>query len=205
MSCELIGWCALSSSAQAAWVQAIGSILAVGAAILVAWFQAKDAREQATADRQRQATIVATSLALAFEGLKLEAEMRLSHLLPLTPVISGYDATANVQRDKLFEALQLDTSSLAAAEQQALLFDESVGKVVVMAAVTAKNFNRKLRGRLLQSSSKAWHPQELRDFHDDLIASLRRVIRTSEQVVPILNLLHGMTRPSDAESQGNPA
>ncbi|WP_401728068.1 hypothetical protein [Stenotrophomonas muris] len=35
MDCEFIGWCALSASEQAAWIQAVGSILAISAAVWV--------------------------------------------------------------------------------------------------------------------------------------------------------------------------
>lgn len=33
MACELIGWCSLDTSAQAAWVQAVGSLIAIAVAI----------------------------------------------------------------------------------------------------------------------------------------------------------------------------
>lgn len=33
MTCEWIGWCALQPEAQAAWVQAVGSVLALGVAV----------------------------------------------------------------------------------------------------------------------------------------------------------------------------
>ncbi len=42
MDCELIGWCALTASEQAAWVQAVGSIAAILVAVYVPWKQRKD-------------------------------------------------------------------------------------------------------------------------------------------------------------------
>lgn len=46
MDCEWLGWCALKPEAQAAWVQAIGSIAAIFVAVGVAWWQAKQSRSQ---------------------------------------------------------------------------------------------------------------------------------------------------------------
>src|SRR5262249_28149419 len=45
----------LSSSAAAAWVQAIGALLALGAAVLVPYLSAKVAQQQAHAEKVRRA------------------------------------------------------------------------------------------------------------------------------------------------------
>ena len=43
MDCEWIGWCALGQSAQAAWAQAIFSVVGIGVAILVPYLQHRNA------------------------------------------------------------------------------------------------------------------------------------------------------------------
>lgn len=49
MGCEFVGWCALEPNAQAAWLQAIGSLLAVTAAVIVPlmidWGRTKSRKE----------------------------------------------------------------------------------------------------------------------------------------------------------------
>lgn len=52
MNCDWIGWCALSPSEQASWVQAVGSVLAILAAIGIAAYERSVARSEA-AERRR--------------------------------------------------------------------------------------------------------------------------------------------------------
>lgn len=59
MHCHYVGFCALSAEAQAAWIQAIGSIAALFIAIGIAWVQSQHARtllerQRAAEDRQRR-------------------------------------------------------------------------------------------------------------------------------------------------------
>lgn len=44
MDCEWIGWCVMKPEVQAAWVQAVGSVLAIIAAIIIAWWQHRSSR-----------------------------------------------------------------------------------------------------------------------------------------------------------------
>ncbi|WP_241846811.1 hypothetical protein [Xanthomonas oryzae] len=52
MNCEWIGWCALSASEQAAWVQAVGSVAAILAVIGIAAYERHVAKLEA-AERTR--------------------------------------------------------------------------------------------------------------------------------------------------------
>lgn len=70
MECEWIGWCSLTISEQAAWVQAIGSLLAIGIAIYVPWRQ----RSHTIADEKRRdqerAKLAATALYPAIDQFR---------------------------------------------------------------------------------------------------------------------------------------
>ncbi len=44
MDCGWIGWCVMKPEVQAAWVQAVGSVLAIIAAIVIAWWQQRASR-----------------------------------------------------------------------------------------------------------------------------------------------------------------
>ncbi|MCI1149002.1 hypothetical protein [Stenotrophomonas maltophilia] len=62
MDCNWIGWCGLTASEQAAWVQAVGSIAAIATAIWVpAWQRRRDRQAKAT-DQALQAKVVAGAL-----------------------------------------------------------------------------------------------------------------------------------------------
>lgn len=66
MACEWIGFCSLSNSEQAAWVQAVGSVFAVFVAIMVVFFQHRTAlriREEDAEDRRQRDLVVKMSLA----------------------------------------------------------------------------------------------------------------------------------------------
>jgi len=52
MDCEWMGWCSLSASEQAAWVQAVGSVTAILAAIGIAAYERHVAKVEA-AERRR--------------------------------------------------------------------------------------------------------------------------------------------------------
>ena len=60
MDCSFIGWCELRQEAQAAWIQAAASILALAIAIGVPWYQSNAASTQ----RRRDDAAKARSLAL---------------------------------------------------------------------------------------------------------------------------------------------
>jgi len=65
MACEWIGWCALDAAAQAAWLQALGSLAAIGVAIYV---PGKQRRREITA---AHAATMARARALALVYLPL--------------------------------------------------------------------------------------------------------------------------------------
>lgn len=65
MDCQWIGWCAMRPEVQAAWVQAIGSILAIGVAIAVpAWqlsHQRKDQKDASVRHARSLASVLLVS------------------------------------------------------------------------------------------------------------------------------------------------
>lgn len=64
MVCAFVGWCALSAIEQAAWLQAIGSLIGIGVAIAVPWWMQHLANERAKAVSNRRAM----ALGLAVRG-----------------------------------------------------------------------------------------------------------------------------------------
>lgn len=74
MDCELIGWCSLKPEVQAAWVQAVGSIVAILVAIAVpAWQRAEQRADARYADALR-ARSVAAVIFRAVKDLRDEIE-----------------------------------------------------------------------------------------------------------------------------------
>lgn len=62
MDCVWIGWCGLEQSAQAAWAQAVFSVVGIGVAILVPYFQHKNAAKLRALDAQALAVSRAAAL-----------------------------------------------------------------------------------------------------------------------------------------------
>jgi len=62
MDCEWIGWCALEQSAQAAWAQAIFSVIGIGVAILVPFLQHRNAAKVRAIDSKQLAISRASGL-----------------------------------------------------------------------------------------------------------------------------------------------
>ena len=78
MQCQLISFCALDPSAQAAWVQAIGSVLAIFVAVYVGWHSAKSSRDLVASERDRQSTILASTLSMRIHSLGIECTKKVA-------------------------------------------------------------------------------------------------------------------------------
>ncbi|TGR55684.1 hypothetical protein EN794_004575 [Mesorhizobium sp. M00.F.Ca.ET.151.01.1.1] len=81
MDCSWIGWCALTASEQAAWVQAVGSVLAIGVAIAVPLVIARRDRKRRDAEAASRARTYALHLMPLVE--LLYSKLRSAHLLVL--------------------------------------------------------------------------------------------------------------------------
>ena len=202
-------WLRLTSAEQASWIQAFGTIAALAVAIGLGRMQARGARtlfeaerDRVEAERRRQATITAAALALAFEAAKLEAEQRLGILRPLVAAIPDDDRELGpVQSENLLGHLQLESAAfLAAAEQQALLFDENVGKLIVIGARAPRNFNRLLKSALLPHRG-SWRASDMRELQVRLIKSLDLVSKVSGHAIAALIPLHGIKHGDLAQTE----
>lgn len=202
MTCDLIGWCALPPEAQAAWAQAIGTVLAIGAAVWIGRDQVASSKALIADERRRQATIAATGLSLAFEAVKFEAEFRLALLEPAHARLPDDDEQllGEVQSERLLASLELESAHrLGAVDQQALLFEQQVGQMVVMAAGSATSFNRNIK-RALLAPRDAWRVRDMRALHTRMIESLRRVGRLAGNAVDVLRPVHGIVAPDPPET-----
>lgn len=55
VDCEWIGWCVMKPEIQAAWVQAVGSVVAIAVAVAVPYFQRRGEKKRAKAVEQSEA------------------------------------------------------------------------------------------------------------------------------------------------------
>jgi hypothetical protein len=80
MECEVIGWCALKPEVQAAWVQAVGSVVAIIAALAVPNFP----RRTEVSDRKAEAALVARSFGTVLHrefvrfGRRIDRDLRVA-------------------------------------------------------------------------------------------------------------------------------
>ena len=79
MDCNWIGWCGLTPSEQAAWVQAVGSVLAIGVAIAIPLVIARRDRKRREAEAASRARTYALHLMPLVE--RLYSKLRSAHLL----------------------------------------------------------------------------------------------------------------------------
>ncbi|WP_313217988.1 hypothetical protein [Stenotrophomonas sp.] len=79
MNCELIGWCSLTPEVQAAWVQAVGSVIAIAVAVAVPLSIAqRDRRRRALDDASRARTY---ALHLMPQADRLHSKLRSAQTL----------------------------------------------------------------------------------------------------------------------------
>jgi len=62
MDCELVGWCALKPEVQAAWFQAVASVVAIVLALLVPALQSRSTKKQKTADDHANSVAAAAQM-----------------------------------------------------------------------------------------------------------------------------------------------
>lgn len=134
--------CEIDWTAAAAWVQAIGSIAAIVAAIWIGHRSDKRARALVEDERKRQATVAASFLAYGLERLKIKVENAQSEVMRRRDSLQGGRPSAPLhwllKTDDLVIFLPPDLERL---RELALMIEVDVGVLVSAAFEEAERFN----------------------------------------------------------------
>jgi hypothetical protein len=142
MTCQLqwVGiiqwWCQLDQSSQAAWVQAIGSILAIVVAIIIPQWQRRTEKVEAAAHSRKVVMSAAANLDIA---LGYEAE-----IFDFVPRSEG-DVSHNFTLDQAREFMKLrpqTRDALQDAIDKSHYFDERLCESIVRLGIKAATYER---------------------------------------------------------------
>lgn len=89
MDCELIGWCALRPEVQAAWVQAVFSVIGIFIAVLVPWLQHRKASQIRASEASVKAVARAAVLLKGTKELCARIERSRAYFDANRPVAGG--------------------------------------------------------------------------------------------------------------------
>lgn len=131
--------CTIDWTATAAWVQAIGSIFAIIAAIWIGYNSDRRARDLVIEERERQARIGASAVAAKIGNVALETSAKIRHLLRLRDDAAPGPVEIKYQ-DSFRRLFQIETR-VEAVRAQVLLFDSDSGVLAGTVLDTVEGHN----------------------------------------------------------------
>lgn len=158
MSCSFVGWCALDGEAQAAWTQAVLSVLAIVVAVLIPLRQHKS--DRAERGRDRLARQKAMALAVLPALTRIEREIRGFYDY-------AFDSTTHYLESKGFEDLTEVPAALKTFIPTLHELGDACDKVTEVVAALTKAHDTLLEWR--ESVYATGHPHDLEDrVHENL-------------------------------------
>ena len=153
--------CEIDWTAVAAWVQAIGSVAAIVAAIWIGERSSKQSRDLVERERRRQADIVASTVSMRFHIAGVELQKTSDHALAIaTHVKSGQPAALTKEAlSKLFVLEQPRT--LSEMRSNVTLFDRDTGIIVNTALDVLEGYNPTISSAIAMYEFKGSQPKDL--------------------------------------------
>lgn len=198
MDCTAISFCSLDPNAQAAWVQAIGSILAIIAAIVIGERSSRQARKLVVDERERQSTIIAASLGMRVHMLSVECSKKAEHAQQLHDDLQS-GRIKEISIEQLHGMLLLQQHvSVVELQNQTLHLDKDNGILSNLLIDSASSYNP-TTSVMLTSAFVRDNPQQrvlaaILEAKNRLLALLEICERTEES----LETTHKLNTAGDA-------
>jgi hypothetical protein len=161
--------CVVNWSAVAAWVQAIGSVLAIIFAIRVGKESDRRARELVDSERKRQSRIVAAVFALQFQRLAHEISVKMDVLSEFDEALSRGETPLEIQEFFAFRY----SAPLLEHRSEALLLDQDSGIAVAGVLDLISAFSTKVH-----ISLNTWRATTDGEVRSDCYKGLKKNITT---------------------------
>lgn len=146
--------CVIDWSAVAAWVQAIGSIVAIWGAFAIGERANKRAEAMAEQTRKRQAAIVATAAISTIKRIEMRAEVGARSIRKRAGEITNTGNIVFSDAVGMTQAVEI-TEDLSALLPSALVFDETAGRSLILVESVVAMTNETLRRKGKQMNGKA--------------------------------------------------
>jgi hypothetical protein len=183
-----ISVCEIDWSQAPAWVQAIGSVLAIIIAVVISERTSKQARDLVVSERKRQADITASSLAMKLHLLNVEIEKRISFVSHLAN--SERQGNPGLPRPADLSSIFLlgNIDYVIAARQSNTIFDRETGILVNTVIDALEQYNPSVSSSIAMVEYFGFIP-----LCEDAVSKLRNLHDLSLQAEQRLDQAHGLT------------
>lgn len=153
--------CEIDWAATAAWVQAFGSILAIGAAIWIGERSAKQSRALVESERRRQADIVASTISMKLHLVGVELNKKSTFALEIADQVKN-DEISTLDRDALNNLFLINqNNALDQMRANVTLFDRESGILTNTAMDVLDGYNPTVSSSIAMYLFKGSNPSDL--------------------------------------------
>lgn len=189
--------CVIDWSAVAAWVQAIGSVLAIFAAIWVGERSSKQSRNLVENERRRQADIAASTIAMKFHLASVELQKKSQHALAISAQVKSGQIPKldKIALNKLFLLTRYE--SLAQLRSNVMLFDRDTGIFVNAAFDIIDDYNPTIELSITTYEYKGCNPNDLIELCSFVFEQMTCVADMCSQTENRLERVHDLDRAEE--------
>lgn len=181
----------------AAWVQAVGSVIAIFVAILVGNRSAKQARELVESERRRQADIVASTMSNKFHLILVELSKKVEFAKRISQ--NGKE----VSTDALVDLFSLsEHESILQMRSNVIMFDRDTGILANTAIDVLESYSKTISTEIAMLDYKGDRPKALNDLCQLLAERMGYLIDVCKAAEDRLEGAHELDKDSNQLRKG---
>lgn len=186
--------CVIDWTAIAAWVQAIGSILAILAAIWIGERSSQRSRDLVESERRRQADILASTVAMKLHLVLVELRKKSQTAASLSAQVKA-GIIQEINQDALSKLfLLIPHDSLTQLRSSVMLFDRDSGILANTALDMLDGYNPPIESSIAMYEFNGRKPSELAALCDTVHERLGHVEELCAKAESRLESVHGLTQ-----------
>jgi hypothetical protein len=184
--------CAIDWTAVAAWVQAIGSIVAILAAICIGERSSQRSRDLVENERKRQADILASTIALKLHLVLVEVRKKSARATTLSGQVSSGLIQEITQESLKGLFLLVPHDGLTQLRSNIMLFDRDSGILTNTALDMLDGYNSPIETSIALYEHNGKKPSELKTLCDTVSERLGDVEELCSKAESHLEIIHGL-------------
>lgn len=189
--------CEIDWAATAAWVQAIGSVMAILAAIWIGERSSKQSRDLVERERRRQADIVASTISMKLHMIGVELQKKSQHALAISGQVKG-GQIAQIDKVVLNERFLLTQhEALTQLRFNVTLFDRYTGILINTALDVLDGYNPTIKLSIAMYEFKGSNPSDLIELCDLVHERMTYIAGLCSEAEERLESVHGLDRDEE--------
>lgn len=187
---ESEGMASFGWSEGAAWVQAIGSVLAIIVAVVVGNLTARHSRNLVESERKRQADITASMMSTRFHLLMVEIEEKRMRAAKIKTDSITAESTSVERLTKLLSLTQHE--SAIRMHGNAMTFDRDTGILITRALDTVEGYNPWALDAIDDLDFQGHTAANVHGLCDAIVSRLQELSRVCSEAEKKLASVHGL-------------